>query len=77
MSHTGCLPRTAVLAEALATAGGKKCNVSEYREDLNARLLNRQSKSTSIPPLRAEESEWMFDAEDKANLLAISWDMKN
>ena len=43
---------------------------------LNAALLNRRTKACSIPALKVED-EWFLLAEDKANLLAITWQMNH
>ena len=43
---------------------------------LNAVLLNRSPKSSSIPALRDGPDEWLFEPEQKANLFAVIWDMK-
>ena len=42
---------------------------------LNALLLNRKSKACSIPALKMGD-EWFLQPEDKANILAIVWEMK-
>ena len=44
---------------------------------MNAILLNRQPKSSSIPPMRTDEGDWLFDPVHKANLFATTWEMKN
>ena len=43
---------------------------------LNAVLLRRKSKACSIPAMKHESGEWLLDAEDKANLFAITWMQK-
>ena len=43
---------------------------------MNAILLNRKSKQSSVSALRADDGSWVLDSEDKANLFAITWAMK-
>jgi len=43
---------------------------------LNAMLLNRKGKQSSVSALRADDGTWVLDSVDKANLFAITWDMK-
>ena len=43
---------------------------------LNSILLHRHAKSSSVSALRSE-GEWFLNPADKANLFAVTWEMKN
>ncbi len=44
---------------------------------LNRELLNRKSKSSTIPPLKARDGKWVLDPEGKADLLAQTFQEKS